>query len=215
MKELPVRSIISDTGTATYKTTKYLKTLLTPLTKSQYNILNTDDFILIKSEKNTWMTQNNFVWCQCAARSNDRIILSKLYQEKKIKISIPKKILRELSYVCTKEVPFMFNDEIYIQSVVVAMYSPIESLLANILWRHYKKKSYQRVIGRDVLMTHTLMLIPKKFDFIFTKLNSFQPNIKFTLELKMNKQITFLDILVQRTTADQIETCVHRNKNKH
>ena len=53
LKELPIRSIISDTGTATYKTTKYLKTLLTPLTKSQYNILNTDDFILIKSEKNT------------------------------------------------------------------------------------------------------------------------------------------------------------------
>ena len=30
---------------ATYKTAKYLNTLLTPLTKSQYNILSTDDFI--------------------------------------------------------------------------------------------------------------------------------------------------------------------------
>ena len=126
------------------------------------------------------MIQNNFVWCQCAARSNDRNILSKLYQEKKIKTSIPKKILRELSYVWTKEIPFMFDDKIYIQNMVVAMYSPIGSLLAKILWRHYKKTSYQRVIGRDVLMTHTLMLISKKFDFIFTKLNSYQPNIKFT-----------------------------------
>ena len=40
------------------------------------------------------------------------IILSKVYQEKKIKTSIPKNILRELLYLCTKEVPFMFNDEI-------------------------------------------------------------------------------------------------------
>ena len=45
LKEQTVRPIISNTGTATYKTAKYLNTLLTPLTKSQYNILSTDDFI--------------------------------------------------------------------------------------------------------------------------------------------------------------------------
>ena len=45
LKELTVRPIISNTGTATYKTAKYRNTLLTPLTKSQYNILSTDDFI--------------------------------------------------------------------------------------------------------------------------------------------------------------------------
>ena len=37
---------------ASYKTAKYLNTLLTPLTKSQYNILSTDDFIQkIKCER--------------------------------------------------------------------------------------------------------------------------------------------------------------------
>ena len=45
LKELTVRPIISNIGTATYETAKYLDTLLTPLTKSQYNILRTDDFI--------------------------------------------------------------------------------------------------------------------------------------------------------------------------
>ena len=63
-----------------------------------------------------------------------------------------------------------------------------------------------------MLMTHTPMLIQKKFDFIFTKLNSWQPNIKFTLELEINKQITFLDILIKGTAGDQIETCIHRKK---
>ena len=38
--------------TATYEKAKYLNTLLTPLTKSQYNILSIGDFIQeIKSEK--------------------------------------------------------------------------------------------------------------------------------------------------------------------
>ena len=61
------------------------------------------------------------------------IIFSKIYKEKKIKTSSPKNILRELLYVCTKEVPFMFNDKIYIQKLVVPLCSPIGSLLANIL----------------------------------------------------------------------------------
>ena len=60
------------------------------------------------------------------------MIVSKVYQEKKIKTSIPKDILRELLYLCTKEVHFMFNDEIYIQSDGVAMGSPLGPLLANV-----------------------------------------------------------------------------------
>ena len=51
LKELTVRRIISNIGIATYETAKYLNTLLT-LTKSQYNILITDDFIQkLKSER--------------------------------------------------------------------------------------------------------------------------------------------------------------------
>ena len=45
LEELTVRPIISNIVTATYETVKYLNTLLTPLTKWQYNILSTDDFI--------------------------------------------------------------------------------------------------------------------------------------------------------------------------
>ena len=53
---------------------------------------------------------------------------------------------------------------------------------------------------------------PEKVDFILTKLNSYHPNIQFTFELEKNKQITFLDVLVKRTVANQIETCVHRKE---
>ena len=53
------------------------------------------------------------------------IILSKVYQSKNVENSIPKNILRELLYLCTKEVHFMFNDEIYIQNGRVAMGSPL------------------------------------------------------------------------------------------
>ena len=118
LKELNVRPIISNIGTATYETAKYRNTLLTPLTKSQYNILSTDDFIQkIKSERIpkgfemiSFDVKNLFN--NVALHQTRDIILSKVYQEKKFKTSIPKNILRELLCLCTKEVHFIFNDEI-------------------------------------------------------------------------------------------------------
>ena len=118
MKERTVRPIISNIGTANYETAKYLNTLLTPLTKSQYNILSTDDFIQkIKSERIpkgfemiSFDVKNLFN--NVALHQTRDIILSKVYQEKKFKTSIPKNILRELLCLCTKEVHFIFNDEI-------------------------------------------------------------------------------------------------------
>ena len=43
--QLPVRPIISNIGTATYKTSKFLAKLLSPLAKSVYSVENTKDFI--------------------------------------------------------------------------------------------------------------------------------------------------------------------------
>ena len=42
---LPIRPIISNIGTATYKTSKHLAKLLAPLTKSKYTVESTKDFI--------------------------------------------------------------------------------------------------------------------------------------------------------------------------
>ena len=51
VENLPLRPIISNVGTATYKTVKYLATLMSPLTSSEYNIKNSYEFV--KNIKNT------------------------------------------------------------------------------------------------------------------------------------------------------------------
>ena len=60
------------------------------------------------------------------------IIIKKVYEERKIKINIPKTVLKQLLCLCTKYLHFTFNDEIYTQIDSVAMGSPLGSLLANI-----------------------------------------------------------------------------------
>ena len=64
----------------------------------------------------------------------------------------------------------------------------------------------------NIFMTSLVYVNPEKVDFILTKPNSYHPNIQFTFELEKNKQITFLDVLVKRTVANQIETRVHRKE---
>ena len=145
------------------------------------------------------------------------IILSKVYQEKKIKISIPENILRQNLYLYTKEVHLMFNDDIYIQNNGAATGSPLEPLLANIFMTPLEEEVIQTLTPylcnwkRYVEDTHTYVN-PKKFDFILTKLNFYHPNIQFTFELEKNKQIKILDVLVKRTAADKIKACVHRKE---
>ena len=45
VENLPLRPIISNVGTASYKTAKYLATLLSPLTSSEYSIKNSYEFV--------------------------------------------------------------------------------------------------------------------------------------------------------------------------
>ena len=73
------------------------------------------------------------------------MILSKVYQEMKIKKSIPKNIFRELLYLCTKKVDFMFNGKIYIQSDGLAMGCPLGPLLTNIFYDVIRRRGHTKV----------------------------------------------------------------------
>ena len=94
----------------------------------------------------------------------------------------------------------MFNDEIYIQNNGAAIGSSLGPLLANIFMAPLGEEviptltPYFYVTGGDLLKTHRLTLILK---------NSYHPDVQFTFELEKNKQITFLDVLIKRTAANQ------------
>ena len=51
LKELMMRPVISNIGMATYEIAKYLNKSLTPLNKSDYNILNTKNLIRMFREE--------------------------------------------------------------------------------------------------------------------------------------------------------------------
>ena len=143
------------------------------------------------------------------------IILTKVYDENKIDTKIPKSILKELLYLCTKHVHFKFNNEIYIQCDGVAMGSPLGPLLANIFMISLEDSTLLKLElylcnwKRYVDDTFAYVL-PDKIDMIFHELYSYYPNIKFTYELESNNKLTFLDVSARRTNDNKVETSVYR-----
>ena len=190
-----MRPIISNIGTATYETAKFLNSLLAPLGKSDRSILNAEAFVnQVKNQRIpegykmiSFDVKNLFR--NVPLNETIGIILTKVYEENKINTKIPKSILKELLYLCTKHAYFKFNNEIYIQCDGVAMGSPLGPLLANIFMMSLEDNTLPKLElhlcnwKRYVDDTFAYVL-PDKIDMILNELNSYHPNIKFTYELE-------------------------------
>ena len=117
LNELTVRPIISNIGTATYETAKYLNNLLSPPGKSQHTVPNSKKLVEETKEERIPIGYKMILFDVKSLFTNVPLdetietILQKVYVEKKIKTSIPKPILKELLLLCTKRFHFSFNGE--------------------------------------------------------------------------------------------------------
>ena len=138
VEKLPLRPIISNIGTATYETARYLCKLLAPLGKSDYTVSNTSEFVnkmrkvTVPKEYQMITFDVKSLFTNVPLEETIKIILDKIYEEKLISVPFAHLELQSLLRLCTKEVEFSFNEELYLQVDGVAMGSPLGPLLANI-----------------------------------------------------------------------------------
>ena len=221
MNQLPVRPIISNIGTATYKTSKYLAKLLAPLTKSEYTINSTKEFIAytkkLKVGKEYEMISFDVsnLFTNVPLEFTIDLILKKVYRKKMIKTKLKKEELRELLEMYTKEMHFTFDGKIYQQTDGVCMGSPLGPVLANVFMVHLEETIVPQLQEemptwrRYVDDTFTMVKKGKR-DKVIDLLNSFHPNIKFTQEAENDQQIAFLDVLLKRGENGVVQTSVYR-----
>ena len=103
----------------------------------------------------------------------------------------------------TCETYFLFNGKFYDQIDGVAMGSPLAPVLANLFMGHNEKlwlenfqgtpPSYYRRYVDDIFSVFNNSFEAKEF---FNYINTRHPNIKFTMETKVNKIIPFLDVFL-------------------
>ena len=106
--------------------------------KFKHTIRNTKDFITrLKTEKipkrfKMISFEVKSLFTNVSLEETIDIMLNKIYDGKKIERNIPRNIMKELLYLCTKHVYFSYGGKIYIQIDGLAMGSPLDPMLANI-----------------------------------------------------------------------------------
>ena len=138
LDQLPLRPIVSNCGTASYKLVKYLAKLLSPLSKSQYTVQSTKEFINhIKKQKvpsNYKMISFDVIslFTNFPVDAAIEIMLKCIYKRKGINTSFTKQELKELILLCAKGVQFTLCSERYIQTDGVAIGYPLGPVLSGI-----------------------------------------------------------------------------------
>ena len=136
--DLQIRLIVSNTGTASYHLAKYLAKVLSPLPSSEYTIRSTIDIMnKVKNERipqgfNMVSFDVKSLFTSVPLKKTIDIAFERIYLRKEIETILTKNEMKNLLILCTRNVHFTFNNEIYIQNDGVAMGSPLGPILAGI-----------------------------------------------------------------------------------
>ena len=218
--QLPLRLIISNTGTATYDLAKYLAQLLKPLSESQYAIKNGKAFtkrlkkMAIPPEYKMVSFDVVSLFTNILLDETIDIIIKRIYDKKEINTDIPKEEMRELLYLCTKNAHFTLNNKTHLQVDGVAMGSPLGPVLANIFMVELERNIIP-TLSNDVFLwkryvDDTICFIKlTSINKVLETLNSYHKNIKLTIETETENKLSFLDVLLIRNNS-LISTKVYR-----
>ena len=109
---------------------------------------------------------------------------------------------------CTKTA-FSFNNKFYKQIDGVSMGSPLGPVLANIIMTELESTVVKELVDKSIIKLYmryvddTLLLVKEKdINRIHKRLNSFDKNIKFTIDTFPDGNVHFLDIKVENNNTD-------------
>ena len=129
------------------------------------------------------------------------IIIKYIYDKKETNTDIPKKEMRELLYLCTKNAHFTLNNKTYFQVDGVAMGSPLGPVLVNIFMIELERNIIPTLFN-DILLWKRyvndiicfIKLTPIKK--VLQTLNNYHTN-----QIESENKISFLDVLLIRSNS--------------
>jgi hypothetical protein len=236
---MPLRPIVSASGTFNYNLAKLLANKLDHLRKNNTIIKDTFTFVdelLSLKFNNSQIKMISFditsLFTNVPLNRTIQIILDKFYgrehtctysDKKRVDWCTKCKNRYEMKYLLetsTKETKFIFNDTIYSQTNGVAMGSPLGPLFADIYVNYLEEKLMSRLKSNGLLywrrfVDDTFAIVKKdaNVDKIIDILNSFDNSIVFTFEEEVNHSLPFLDIYITRLPTNNLTNDV-TNTNK-
>ena len=217
----PIRPIISQVTTPTYQLSKALNSILTPYIPAQYMLKSTDDFIdLLRSQNCKRIIASldvESLFTNVPIDSTIDIIIKHAYNHPSIPSpQISQNLLKQLLYLCTKELPFRSPDEkLYIQINGVAMGSPLGPLFANFYMADLENNVFSNIINRPHIYARYVDDVfintddERKLDEIKSTFTS-NSALNFTTENSTNNRLAFLDTLIDNSQNTFSTTVYHK-----
>ena len=221
---VPLRPILAAYNLPNFKIAKFLVPLLTNLTKNEYTISNSYNFsseVLDKINLNNFMASYDIesLFTNIPLVETIELVLNRLYPTADtIYFGFDRASFKELLELAIFDSHFLFNSKLYKQVDGCAMGSPLGPVLANIFMGHlessfleecpetFRPSFYRRYVDDTFVTFENKEQSLSFLNFI----NSKHPNIKFTMEEEHNKQLPFLDLMINR--QDSINTSIYRKK---
>ena len=210
---VPMRPIVSFCGSPTYELSKYLTTILKPLTdESRHKLQSTENFFdAIKTVKVPDDVKSPFtsIPLQLALDCTETDINNSTLQ-----LPLLANDFMDLLNLCLTSTYFQYNGKHYKQLHRTAMGSPVSVVVSEIVMQNIEVQalaSYKRTIPlwlRYVDDTFTI-LHKDEIDDFHEHLNRQNVHIQFTKEIEDNGKIPFLDCLVIHDN-NRLRTTVYR-----
>ena len=209
-KDLPAfRPIVDTTSTPHYNVGKFLSSLLNPLTENDYNLR--DSFHAVSAIKT--IPQNLFdedyrfasfdvasLFTNVLLKRTINIILKLVFEDILINTTLTKCTFKKLLLDCATKTAFSFDNIFYEAIDDDSMGSCLAPVLANIIVTEFEKvivndlKILELAFYRHYVDDTLVLIKPKDIPFVLNKFNSFDKNLKFTVDNFENGKIHFLDI---------------------
>ena len=222
---IPLRPIVSSTGTVTYNTSKELANILKPLVGlSSHHVHNTKDFIdhikevRLRPEESIISYDVTSLFTSVPIKPVLNIIHQKLTTDQDLKNRTGMTIqhIIKLLEFCLNSTSFVFQGQYYQQMEGAAMGSPLSPIVANIFMEQFEKEALETAPHPPSLwkrfVDDTFVIIEDQYkDEFFQHLNSLHTNIKFTAETsKADGSIPFLDTWITPQRDGSLQTKVYR-----
>ena len=220
--DIPLRPILSMSGSPTHRTASWLSKLLEPVRDIYGNYRISDSFEFVSKIRNLNVNDCKLVsfdvtslFTSVPVYETIEIILSTI-RDKQIDLGIDLGILRDLLLLCVTDVQFTFNGQFYRQIDGVAMGSCLGPLFADIFIGHLESQVAATITANSELFVRyvddccVVMKPCSDIDDLLMALNSVHPSITYTYETETNNTLNFLDVSCVRTPDGSVQTSVYR-----
>ena len=216
----PIRPIISQIPTPTYRVAKQLNAIISPYIPTEHSVQSTDEFVdILRSQKPKGALASldvESLFTNVPVQQTIEIILEYVYNNQTIRPpKLPKRVLEQLLLSCTTEAPFRCPEgKLYVQVDGVAMGSPLGVLFAQAYMSYVESKvllceevrpfMYYRYVD-DIFVDAENA---DKLDLLRMKLEQ-ESVLNFTVDHSVGQKLPFLDVMIDCSSGDFI-TDVYR-----